>query len=107
MLHLNEKRLRADIALLTVEHRGCDAILLSDLWEIIEDLVCKAQCDNEARYDSGYCSIHDMQLNGNKGARLDPPEMPQARCRVCRSTEKEPGEFEKYGGHCVMCISQG
>ena len=106
-MKLNEKRFRADVELLSFRHDGCDAILVSDLYEIIDDLICKADCDNEARYDSGYCSLHDMQLNDSKGKRVEPPKPVKARCRVCRSCEKEPGDFAKHGGHCFMCISQG
>jgi hypothetical protein len=31
--------------------------------------LCRA-CDNEARYDSGYCGLHDIELNEGKGVRL-------------------------------------
>lgn len=32
--------------------------------------VCHAPgCDNANRYDSGYCGIHDIELNGGRGTR--------------------------------------
>jgi hypothetical protein len=76
MLRLNEKRLRKEVAIFkfkqdpTCEGDECDAIHLSDLWDIINDMQCNADgCDNEARYDSGYCGIHDIEFNDGKGTR--------------------------------------
>ena len=76
-IRLNRKRFEAEIALRTFEHDGWIAISIADLNEIIYNLQCSAggyedveRCTNEARYDSGYCSIHDMLINDSKGKRI-------------------------------------
>ena len=71
ILRLNQNRFFDGISQKKIKHDGLDAILISDLFEVIEELICKiAGCDNEARYDSGYCSLHDMQCNDSKGKRI-------------------------------------
>jgi hypothetical protein len=52
-----------------------DTIAISDLEKIIASLRCFTDsCDNECRYDSGYCSLCDMQFNESKGKRITHPE---------------------------------
>jgi len=47
-------------------------IYLEDLYGIIASLQCRTDtCDNECRYDSGYCSLCDMKLNSSNGNRLE------------------------------------
>ena len=111
-MRLNKARLKQEVAKAAFEQNGTNVIIVADLYQILYNLQCSAggfddvdRCDNEARYDSGYCSIHDMLLNDNKGKRIPPTESAKARCRVCRSCEKEPGDFANHDGHCLMCVS--
>jgi len=53
-----------------------NVVSIKNLWEAIDSLRCKSHpiCDNESRYDSGYCALCDTRFNEGKGKRITYPE---------------------------------
>ena len=55
-------------------HEG-RVVLLADVYEAISSLQCDTEaCNNECRYDSGFCSLCVMRFNDSKGKRITHPE---------------------------------
>lgn len=75
MIKINEDRFQRLIVNASFEAEEGSVIKISDVFDIVTGLQCKAnRCDNESRYSSGYCSIHDMSLNNSQGKRITHPE---------------------------------
>ena len=57
-------------------------------------------CDNAGRYSSGYCSLHDSELNAGKGTRVVLPV-----CAHCRGDmgEKYYQGVPNVGDLCLVC----
>jgi hypothetical protein len=75
MLRINENRFKQLIVEHSFETDQGSVVKIGDLFDALHSLQCKAEdCDNECRYDSGYCSLCDMKLNSSKGKRITHPE---------------------------------
>ena len=74
-ISIDEERLRKQLIEKSFETDHGSVVKLASILEAIRSLICKhAGCRNEARYDSGYCGIHDIQFNDGQGKRTTCPE---------------------------------
>jgi hypothetical protein len=75
MIKISKDRFQRLIVNESFEVKEGSVIKISDVFDVLVSLQCKAdRCDNESRYSSGYCSIHDMSLNNSQGKRITHPE---------------------------------
>ena len=75
-LKIDELRFQALLEKAMWHYDGIGSVIeIGRLYEIINSLRCSNRsCDNECRYDSGYCSLCDMKFNDNQGKRITHPE---------------------------------
>ena len=75
MIKIDEDRFQKLIVNKSFETDQGAVIRIGDVFDLMASLQCRATgCDNESRYSSGYCSIHDMTLNDSQGKRITHPE---------------------------------
>jgi hypothetical protein len=74
-LQIDHERFKREIEKAKYSDQGELVVNVSDLYAIISRLQCRTDsCDNECRYDSGYCSLCDMEFNDSAGQRITHPE---------------------------------
>lgn len=72
---LSKKRFEEKIFKHCFDSEEGSVIKVGHLFNIIRELQCRhPRCSNEARYDSGFCGIHDIEFNDGKGKRITHPE---------------------------------
>lgn len=70
-MKIDEDRLFQDLRRYAFQVDGVLTVTLAAVHECLLRQKCKTDCGNQARYDSGYCGVHDALLNAGQGKRIE------------------------------------